>query len=103
MTTDGATRVHALLGMHRSGTSWLAGSLQERGLPFGDVNESARYNAKGTRENEALHRRVHEAFAHGWEWAGIGGFVEWMYAELFQMPLGDPALGLDVPDPFARV
>jgi len=40
--------------MHRSGTSWLAGSLQERGLPFGDVNESAAHNAKGTRENDAL-------------------------------------------------
>ncbi len=28
------------------------------------------------------------------------GLVEWIYAELFEMPLSDPALGLDVPDPF---
>jgi len=46
------------------------------------------------------HRTIHEAFAAGAEWAGIAGFVEWMYAELVEMPLGDPALGLDVPDPF---
>jgi len=51
--------------------------------------------------NHELHRRIHEAFAAGAEWAGLAGFVEWMYAELFEMPLGDPALGLDVPDPFA--
>ena len=28
------------------------------------------------------------------------GFVEWIYAELFEMPLDDAALGLDAPDPF---
>ncbi|HEX5061950.1 MAG TPA: hypothetical protein VFV99_21425 [Kofleriaceae bacterium] len=53
-----------------------------------------------TRENLTLHDRVHEAFAAGAEWAGIPGLVEWIYAELFAMPLGDPALGLDIPDPF---
>ena len=53
-----------------------------------------------TEQNIALHRRVHEAFANGTEWSGQGGFVEWIYAELFLMPLGDPALGLDIPDPF---
>jgi hypothetical protein len=53
-----------------------------------------------TRENLALHDRVHEAFAAGAEWAGLAGLVEWIYAELFQMPLSDPTLGLDVPDPF---
>ena len=52
-----------------------------------------------TQTNLALHDRIHEAFAAGAEWAGIDGFVEWIYAELFEMPLGDPALGLDVPDP----
>jgi hypothetical protein len=54
-----------------------------------------------TRENLALHERVHEAFAAGAEWAGLAGLVEWVYAELFQMPLSDPALGLDTPDPFS--
>jgi hypothetical protein len=56
-----------------------------------------------TRENLALHDRVHEAFAAGAEWAGLAGLVEWVYAELFQMPLSDPALGLDVPDPFSDI
>jgi hypothetical protein len=53
-----------------------------------------------TRENLVLHDRVHEAFAAGAEWNGLAGLVEWVYAELFEMPLGDPALGLDLPDPF---
>lgn len=43
-----------ILGMHRSGTSCLAGSLQEAGLYLGDVNEQAPYNAKGNRENRAV-------------------------------------------------
>lgn len=53
-----------------------------------------------TAQNLALHRRIHEAFAAGAEWAGLDGLVEWIYAELFEMPLGDAALGLDAPDPF---
>jgi hypothetical protein len=53
-----------------------------------------------TQQNLVLHRAIHEAFATGAEWAGVDGFVEWIYAELFEMPLGDAALGLDVPDPF---
>lgn len=57
--------------------------------------------ADDTAKNTELHRRIHEAFASGTEWAGIAGFVEWLYADIFLMPLHDPALGLDVPDPFA--
>ncbi len=53
-------RAHAVLGMHRSGTSWLAGSLQEKGLALGTVNESAPYNRKGNRENDDIHR-LHDA------------------------------------------
>jgi hypothetical protein len=53
-----------------------------------------------TRQNLELHARIHEAFAVGSEWAGVAGFVEWIYAEVFEMPLADAALGLDVPDPF---
>jgi hypothetical protein len=56
--------------------------------------------AADTDQNLALHHRIHEAFAARDEWAGVDGFVEWIYAELFEMPLGDPALGLDAPDPF---
>ncbi|HEX3482710.1 MAG TPA: hypothetical protein VHT91_47195 [Kofleriaceae bacterium] len=56
--------------------------------------------AADTAQNLALHRRIHEAFAARAEWTGLDGFVEWIYAELFEMPLGDAALGLDVADPF---
>lgn len=54
-------------------------------------------------QNLALHRAIHDAFAAGAEWAGVDGFVEWIYAERFEMPLGDAALGLDAPDPFLVV
>ena len=53
------SRVYAVLGMHRSGTSWLAGSLQEKGLELGEVNEQATYNPKGNRESGTL-AGIHE-------------------------------------------
>lgn len=43
-----------ILGMHRSGTSCLAGSLQEAGLYLGEVNIAAPHNAKGNRESRAI-------------------------------------------------
>ena len=43
-----------ILGMHRSGTSCLAGSLQEAGLYLGEVNTAAPHNAKGNRESRAI-------------------------------------------------
>jgi hypothetical protein len=43
-----------ILGMHRSGTSCLAGSLQQRGLHLGEVHESRPYNRKGNRENQQV-------------------------------------------------
>jgi hypothetical protein len=73
-----SARVHALLGMHRSGTSWLAGSLQERGLAFGAVNESATYNARGTRENDTL-QAIHAGVlrdSHG-TWREPPRRIEW--------------------------
>jgi hypothetical protein len=50
----------AVVGMHRSGTSCLAGCLEDCGLHLGAVNRAAEYNRKGNNENEAL-RAVHEA------------------------------------------
>jgi hypothetical protein len=47
-----------MLGMHRSGTSWLAGSLEEKGLPLGDVAQVSAHNARGNRENARL-QRIH--------------------------------------------
>jgi hypothetical protein len=43
-----------VLGMHRSGTSALAGSLQEQGLFLGQVYENNPYNKKGNRENAEI-------------------------------------------------
>jgi len=40
-----------ILGMHRSGTSCLAGSLQQQGVYLGDVHEWNPHNLKGNREN----------------------------------------------------
>lgn len=44
----------AIIGMHRSGTSCLAGCLEDLGLSLGEVNTSAPYNLKGNRENTRL-------------------------------------------------
>lgn len=41
----------AIIGMHRSGTSCLAGCLEDLGLALGDVVTSAPHNLKGNREN----------------------------------------------------
>lgn len=43
-----------VLGMHRSGTSCLAGSLQQRGLHLGEVYEWRPHNRKGNRENQRI-------------------------------------------------
>ncbi len=43
-----------ILGMHRSGTSALTGSLEKAGLQLGSVIEQAADNAKGNRESRAI-------------------------------------------------
>jgi hypothetical protein len=65
----GETTVVAVLGMHRSGTSWLTGSLQQLGLDLGEVNTRAPFNAKGNRESRFLmnlHERVLESNGGSW-------------------------------------
>ena len=52
-------RVLAVLGMHRSGTSMLAGTLQEAGLVLGDVVTAAPHNRKGNRESLPI-RTLHD-------------------------------------------
>lgn len=44
----------AVIGMHRSGTSCLAGCLQDLGLNLGEVNTEAPHNKKGNREDPRL-------------------------------------------------
>lgn len=49
-----------VIGMHRSGTSCLAGCLEDLGLSMGDIITEAPHNAKGNRENPRLWD-VHDA------------------------------------------
>ncbi len=58
MTTP--SRVLAVLGMHRSGTSWLAGSLEAMGVALGEVSLADPHNQKGNRESPEL-MALHEA------------------------------------------
>ncbi|MFN2165496.1 MAG: sulfotransferase family protein [Anaerolineae bacterium] len=63
-------RVLAVVGMHRSGTSCLTGSLQEAGLFLGDCQTWNPFNEKGNRENLAfvdLHEAILEANDGAWD------------------------------------
>lgn len=52
---DASTRpAVVILGMHRSGTSCLTGSLQDKGLYLGRVSQRGEFNPKGNRENGAI-------------------------------------------------
>ncbi len=59
-----------ILGMHRSGTSCLAGSLQAHGVYLGEVHEWNPFNLKGNRENQSvvdLNNEVLVANGAGWD------------------------------------
>lgn len=63
-------RVIAVLGMHRSGTSWLTGTLQDAGLSLGDCHTWNKHNEKGNRENQQfvdLHDAILEANSAAWD------------------------------------
>src|SRR2546423_1035704 len=59
----------AILGMHRSGTSAVAGTLTDHGIDFGGVRTKNRFNPRGNREipelNE-LHDGVLEQSGGSW-------------------------------------
>lgn len=62
-------RVIAILGMHRAGTSSLAGSLEAAGLFLGDVGGHGQWNQKGNRESKflmTLHEDVLKANGGAW-------------------------------------
>lgn len=59
-----------VLGMHRSGTSCLAGCLEERGLYLGDVANASANNPKGNKENKriwVLNEEVLAASGGAWD------------------------------------
>ncbi|MEQ9397202.1 hypothetical protein [Haliea sp.] len=74
-------RVVAILGMHRSGTSCLTGSLQEAGLDLGDCHTWNPYNLKGNRENQAF-VDLHDSIlaANGGAWDAPPGTRVWRQA-----------------------
>lgn len=72
-----------ILGMHRSGTSSLAGMLEAAGLHLGKVNTAAAYNKKGNRENAevmALNDAVLANSGHTWRNVPTGPAV-WTEAD----------------------
>lgn len=72
-STSGAnapSRVIAILGMHRSGTSCLTGTLQEAGLSMGNIHTWNKHNEKGNRENQQfvdLHDQILAANGGAWD------------------------------------
>lgn len=70
--------VICVLGMHRSGTSCLTGTLEEAGVFLGDVVTAAPFNAKGNRENKqimALHNDL--LLSSGGRWDDPPPAVDW--------------------------
>jgi hypothetical protein len=75
--------VIAVLGMHRSGTSAVVGSLQQRGLFLGRHNTRNRYNPRGNRENPDVVRLNEDVLAaSGGSWHAPPPRVEWSAAHL---------------------
>ena len=67
-----------ILGMHRSGTSCLAGNLQQAGLKLGRVSLSDRFNLRGNRENREivqLHNSILEL--NGGRWDNPPADISW--------------------------
>lgn len=64
--------------MHRSGTSCLAGCLQEAGLEMGEVIEAAPHNRKGNREHRMVRGLNDEVLAHsGGSWRRPPARLQW--------------------------
>jgi hypothetical protein len=64
--------------MHRSGTSCLAGTLEEAGLDLGKVITEAPHNAKGNRENRSIMDLHEELLVHsGGSWDRPPARLSW--------------------------
>jgi hypothetical protein len=72
-----------ILGMHRSGTSCLTGSLQEKGLYLGRVSQRGQFNEKGNRENGAIAQLNEEILLEsGGRWDKPPASVTWSDAHV---------------------
>lgn len=72
-------RIILVLGMHRSGTSCLTGSLQQAGLVLGEFSEWNPHNLKGNRENTEI-MTLNESVlkASGGSWDAPPRRVKWL-------------------------
>lgn len=71
-------KIVIILGMHRSGTSCLTGSLQLAGLDLGDYSEWNPHNLKGNRENaEVMALNESILVANGGKWDVPPKKVQW--------------------------
>ena len=71
-------RVICVLGMHRSGTSCLAGSLQQQGLFLGEHNTRAPWNLRGNRENLDIMKLQEDILERsGGSWDEPPPTIEW--------------------------
>ena len=67
---DSPERIICILGMHRSGTSCLTGSLQEAGVNLGEYHTWNPFNLKGNRENQEivdLHDDILDSNGGAWD------------------------------------
>lgn len=70
--------VICVLGMHRSGTSCLAGSLEHYGVFFGNVQQANRHNQKGNRERIDVNRLNELVLAEsGGSWHEPPASIRW--------------------------
>jgi hypothetical protein len=78
MSSNMPARVVAILGMHRSGTSCLTGSMQDSGLFLGQIHTWNKHNEKGNRENQKF-VDLHDAILHanGGSWDAPPAKVVW--------------------------
>jgi hypothetical protein len=77
-SADAPQVVVCILGMHRSGTSCLAGTLEEAGVFLGDVFRKNRHNAKGNRENQRIIQFHDNMLAeHGGSWHAPPAEMRW--------------------------
>lgn len=77
-------RVTMVVGMHRSGTSALAGSLQQAGLELGRHSTWNSHNARGNRENPeivALHDAILRRAGFSWDKPPRRASVAWTEPE----------------------
>ncbi len=78
VNSNSPAKIVIVLGMHRSGTSCLTGSLQQAGLDLGNYSEWNPHNLKGNRENTEI-MALNEAIlvANGGQWDAPPRKIHW--------------------------